>query len=79
MGDTRTMQQIDHDAWEEGYGNRYTTNDHNSLELNAMYEALARRNAEVKPEGDDQEPQAEEDSQQQKHDAWANDPNQWQY
>ena len=39
----KTMQQIDHDAWEEGYGHQYTTNDHNNLELKAMYEALAAR------------------------------------
>ncbi len=39
----KSMQQIDHDAWEEGYGHQYTTNDHNNLELKAMYESLAAR------------------------------------
>ena len=41
----KTMQQIDHDAWEAGYGNRYSTDDHNNLELEAMREALRRRKA----------------------------------
>ena len=40
------MQQQDHDAWELGYGNRYNTDDHNKLELEAMREALRRREAE---------------------------------
>ena len=44
--DNRTMQQIDHDAWEEGYGNQYCTGDHNELELEAMREAIRRRDAE---------------------------------
>ena len=41
----KTMQQIDHDAWEEGYGVNSTANDDrmNKLELKAMYEALAAR------------------------------------
>ena len=42
----KTMQQQDHDAWEEGYGHNYSTNDHNQLELDAMREALRRRKAE---------------------------------
>lgn len=42
----KTMQQIDHDAWELGYGNQYSTSDHNMLELEAMREALRRREAE---------------------------------
>ena len=39
----KTMQQIDHDAWEEGYGNRYNTADSNELELENMRAALRRR------------------------------------
>ncbi len=41
----KTMQQIDHDAWEEGYGVNSTANDDymNKLELKAMYEVLAAR------------------------------------
>ena len=39
----KTMQQQDHDAWELGYGNRYSTDDHNNLELDAMREALRRK------------------------------------
>ncbi|MBO7101257.1 MAG: hypothetical protein J6V98_04470 [Bacteroidales bacterium] len=42
----KTMQQQDHDAWELGYGNKYSTDDHNNLELEAMREALRRRKAE---------------------------------
>ncbi|MBP5526985.1 MAG: hypothetical protein J6X79_00865 [Bacteroidales bacterium] len=42
----KTMQQQDHDAWELGYGNQYNTGDHNNLELEAMREALRRREAE---------------------------------
>ena len=39
----KTMQQQDHDAWELGYGNGYSTDGHNNLELEAMREALRRR------------------------------------
>ena len=42
----KTMQQQDHDAWEEGYGGRYNTDDHNKLELQAMREALERKRKE---------------------------------
>lgn len=46
----KTMQQIDHDAWEEGYGVNSTADNlhHNSVELEAMYKALARREAAKK-------------------------------
>ena len=44
------MQQIDHDAWEEGYGrdSGAVNQEHIKLELQAMYEALARRQVEEK-------------------------------
>lgn len=41
--DNRTMQQIDHDAWEEGYGNNYNTGDSNALELEHMRTVLRER------------------------------------
>lgn len=53
MSDTRTMQQIDHDAWEEGYGHSYSTDDHNNLELEAMREVLRRREAEKAAKSDE--------------------------
>ena len=43
--DNRTMQQIDHDAWEEGYGHNYNTGDSNALELEHMREVLRERKA----------------------------------
>ena len=46
MSDTRTMQQIDHDAWEEGYGHSYNTADSNAIELENMRQAIRRREAE---------------------------------
>ena len=39
----KTMQQQDHDAWEEGYGGRYNTAESNELELENMRAALRRR------------------------------------
>ena len=46
----KTMQQIDHDAWEEGYGRNSgeVNQECNDLTLKAMYQALARRKAEKK-------------------------------
>lgn len=45
MSDNRTMQQIDHDAWEEGYGHNYNTGESNALELEHMREVIRRREA----------------------------------
>ena len=58
----KTMQQIDHDAWEEGYGrNSGAVNQEiNKLELQAMYEALARRKAEEKAKKEAKEKAQEE-------------------
>lgn len=39
----KTMQQQDHDAWEEGFGHSYSTDESNELELAHMREALRRR------------------------------------
>ena len=51
----KTMQQIDHDAWEEGYGHNYYTDEHNQLELKAMREALAERKRKEQEEKEKQE------------------------
>ena len=55
---TKTMQQQDHDAWELGYGrsSSVANSEHNSLELKAMYEALARREAAKESHDGDKEP-----------------------
>ena len=57
----KTMQQIDHDAWEEGYGVNSTENDDrmNKLELKAMYEALAARKRKDQEEKEKQEQEQE--------------------
>ena len=51
----KTMQQQDHDAWELGYGNRYSTSDHNEREFEAMREALRRRKEAGKAAGQSEE------------------------
>ncbi|MBR6441993.1 MAG: hypothetical protein IKS44_08110 [Bacteroidales bacterium] len=65
----KTMQQIDHDAWEEGYGRNSgeVNQECNDLTLKAMYEELARRKAEK--EGVKEEP-PKELTQEEKDEKW---------
>ena len=64
----KTMQQQDHDAWEEGYGrdSKEVNQECNDLSLQAMYQALARRKAEKK--GTEEESAQDADNRYSPHD-----------